>query len=241
MLDTAIVLAAGEGTRLRPLTDSVPKVMMPIAGEPLLFRTLAHLAAQGIRNVGINLHHLGDVIAEAVGDGSRFGVKVTYSHEESLLGSAGALHGFGDLLAARRFAILYGDMLTDADLGELDRFHHEHGAVLTMALMKSEDPTRCGVVGTNHDGRVTSFVEKPETAEPEADVNAGLYVCEAQILDAIPAGRSDFGSDVIPSLIASGQKVYGLRTRSHFQDIGTPELLRLAEASIIEGEIACRS
>jgi NDP-sugar pyrophosphorylase family protein len=241
MTDTAIVLAAGLGTRLAPLTDSVPKVLLPVGGEPLLHRTLALLAASGISRVGINVHHLGGAIRASVGTGDRWGLAIHYSHEDELLGSAGAVPPMRDFIAGRRFAVLYGDMLTDFDVAELDRFHGQRRATLSMALTTQEDPRRCGVVEHGSDGRVESFVEKPKHAAADAAVNAGVYICEPQVLDWIPAGRSDWGRDVIPAMIAAGEGLYGYRTNAFFQDIGTPEGYRIAEESWSEGRLACRS
>lgn len=241
MLETAIVLAAGEGTRLRPLTDRIPKVMLRVGGRPLLFHTLSLLEGAGIRRVGINLHHLGETIRDAIGDGRRWGIEVTYSEEPQLLGSAGAVGKLAGFIGDRRFALLYGDVLTDLDLGALARFHTQAGAALTMALTTAEDPRRCGVVETASDGRVLSFVEKPEDAEPDATVNAGIYVCEPSVMGFIPGGPSDFGQTVIPAMVEAGERIFGFRTAAYFQDIGTPEGYRLAEATCSEGRLVCRS
>lgn len=239
MITTAVVLSAGLGTRLRPLTDTTPKVLLPVAGEPLLFHTLRLLAGAGVKRAGINLHHLGDVVREAVGDGRKFGLEVVYSEEPELLGSAGAVRKLAPAIDGR-FAILYGDVLTDLDLGRLERFHEAHEAVMTLALTHAEDPTRCGVVEIDDSGRVLSFAEKPRAARPDADTSAAVYVCEPEVLSSIGDGFSDFGSDVIPSLIESGEPVYGMRTNAYFQDIGTPEGYRLALDSLSTRRLMCR-
>lgn len=217
---------------MRPMTELVPKVLFEIGGEPLLFHTLRLLASSGVERVCINLHHLGSKIREAAGDGSRFGVKVIYAEEPDLLGSAGALHNFSDALDGP-FAVLYGDVFTDVDIRLLGSFHSETGAVMTLALTHSESPTRCGVVDVASHGQVTSFVEKPATAAPDAAVSAGVYVCDPRVLELIPDGFSDFGNDVIPALIAAGEPVFGMWTNAYFQDIGTPEGYRLAGDSLL--------
>jgi NDP-sugar pyrophosphorylase family protein len=231
VIETAVVLSAGLGTRMRPMTKTTPKVLFEVGGEPLLFHTLRLLSSHGVRRVCINTHHLGERIRAAAGFGDAFGVDVVYSHEPVLLGSAGAVRALREFLPGR-FAVLYGDVLTDVDLAELDRFHERSGATMTLALTHAEDPTRCGVVETASDGRVTGFVEKPRRARSDADVNAGVYVCEPRVLDFIPEGVSDFGSDVIPALVDAGEAVYGMRTNAYFQDIGTPEGYRLARESL---------
>ncbi len=231
MISTAIVLSAGLGTRMRPMTERTPKVLFDVGGEPLLFHTLRLLARSGVRRVGINLHHLGDRIKSAAGNGEEFGVEIVYSEEPSLLGSAGAVRALKHAIDGR-FAVLYGDVLTNVDLRELDAFHTEHDATMTLALTRAEDPTRCGVVETTREARVASFIEKPRHAPRDADVSAGVYVCEPRVIDAIPDGVSDFGTDVIPALIDRGERVFGMRTNAYFQDIGTPEGYRLARESL---------
>ncbi|HVL91223.1 MAG TPA: nucleotidyltransferase family protein [Actinomycetota bacterium] len=223
----AIVLCAGLGTRLRPLTDTVPKVMVEIGGEPLLFRQLRMLREVGVTQVAMNLHWLGDVIREAVGDGSRFGIEARYGDEPELRGSAGALNGFPGFFD-ERFFVVYGDVYYEMDLAALADFHAARGAAFTIATAVADDPTRCGVLRIAPDARVEAFVEKPPSAPPDAPTNTGVYVCEPRIAALIPPGMSDFGADVIPSLIASGENVYAFSASAIVQDIGTPQGLERA-------------
>jgi mannose-1-phosphate guanylyltransferase len=217
-----IVLCAGLGSRLRPLTDRMPKSVLPVAGQPLIAHQLRRLAAAGVREVALNLHHLGSLVRDEVGDGSRFGVSVRYADEPVLRGSAGALLGFPNFFD-RRFVVVYGDVYHEVDIEALAAFHSASGATLTMAATTADDPTRCGVLEIGADGRVRSFVEKPEVAREDAPVNAGIYVCEPHVLDYLPeSGPSDFGSDIIPKLVESGEGVYALSTPAIVQDIGTP-------------------
>lgn len=217
-----IVLCAGLGTRLRPLTDRVPKPLLEVGGRPLIEHQLSRLAAAGVREVAVNLHHLGSIVREQVGDGSRYGVRVVYAEEPVLRGSAGALLGFPGFFD-RRFVVVYGDVYHEVDVEALAAFHSATGAIMTIAATTADDPTRCGVLGLGSDGRVTSFVEKPEVAREDAPVNAGIYVCEPRVLDYLPeSGASDFGSDIIPKLVESGEPVYALSTPAVVQDIGTP-------------------
>lgn len=223
----AIVLCAGLGTRLRPLTDTVPKVMIEIAGEPLLFHQLRRLREAGVTQVAMNLHYLGDVIRAAVGDGAAFGIEARYADEPELRGSAGALNGFPGFFD-EPFFVVYGDVYHEIDFAALAAFHNARRADMTIATAVADDPTRCGVLRIATDARVEAFVEKPRSAPPDAPTNAGFYLCEPKIAAMIPPGVSDFGGDVIPSLIAAGENVYAFSTAAIVQDIGTPQGLERA-------------
>jgi NDP-sugar pyrophosphorylase family protein len=222
----AIILAAGAGTRLRPLTDACPKPMLPIAGEPLLAHTLAWLHTQGVREAALNLHHLPDVVREGLGDGARWGVALRYSHEPALLGTAGAVRRIDALFPGwidQTFVLVYGDMLLRLDLAPLLALHREAGAALTMALKRTDTPQSQGMVELADDGRVLRFVEKPQAWAGGDVANAGVYLCEPRVLAAIPEGVSDFGHDVIPALLAGDERVCGRLTAGYLRDIGTHE------------------
>ncbi len=232
----AMILAAGEGTRLRPLTDAAPKPMLEVGGRPLIAYLVDLLRAHGVVDIAVNLHHKPDVITAYLGDGSRFGVRVTYSREDILLGSAGAakrLEHFFD----ESFFVLYGDVLTDIDLSALAAFHRDQGACLTMALYQAEDPTRCGIVEIDGDCRVHRFLEKPcpqDVFSPWA--NAGVYMVEPDILRLIPAGSfCDFGADLIPTLLRDGLPVRGYVSLGYFLDIGSLGRYRQAERDLADG------
>ena len=228
----ALVLAAGEGTRLRPLTLNLPKAMVPVAGRPLLAHILAWLARYGIRDVAINLHHCPDVITDFFGDGSACGVRITYSYEERLLGTAGAARRLQHFLRDGPFVVAYGDVLTDLDLTALLAFHRARvaatpGAAATLALYRVPNPTEVGLVGLDATGRITRFLEKPRPEEVFTDLaNAGVLVAEPAVLDAIPEGRfADFGLDVLPGLLAAGAPLYGwpIPEGTYLLDIGSLE------------------
>src|SRR5512145_995351 len=156
----ALILAAGAGTRLRPLTDSCPKPMLPIAGRPLLEWTLLGLRHYGIEAVALNLHHLPDIVQAGLGDGSRFGMQLHYAYESKLLGTAGALHNFPGFFD-QPFLVIYGDLLLDLDLDDLINFHRERYALLTLALKHTDTPQSQGMIEVDPSGRVLQFVEKP--------------------------------------------------------------------------------
>ncbi len=221
----ALILCAGEGTRIRAVAGDGPKVLVPVAGVPTLERVLRWLAAHGVREVAVNLHHRGQVIQEHLGDGSGLGVSVRYSWEPELLGTAGACRPLADFLD-RTFVVVYGDVLTDLDLPALLAFHRDRAALLTMALYHVPNPTECGIVGLAEDGRVTRFVEKPAPEAVFSDLaNAGVLVAEPALMDHLPPdGPSDFGHDVIPALLARSAPLFGwpIPAGTTVVDMGTP-------------------
>lgn len=235
----AMILAAGQGTRLRPLTDRIPKPMVLVAGKPILEHSLALLVHHGIRDVVINLHHQPQTIVEHLGDGSRWGVHITYSFEPELLGTAGAAKKVQKEFNTT-FFVLYGDNLTSCDLGQLVTFHRSKGSVATIALHHRDDPTASGIVDLDDQDRIIRFVEKPKPEQVFSHwVSAGILVLEPEVLDAIPDGTpSDFGRDLFPSLLARGEAIYGYRM-SEGEDlwwIDTLEDLHRVKAIWEEGE-----
>jgi NDP-sugar pyrophosphorylase family protein len=233
----ALVLAAGEGTRLRPLTLDRPKPMLQLAGRPLLEHLVALLARHGIRDIAINLHYRPETVVDHFGDGSGFGVRITYSHERQLLGSAGAARQL-DWFLGDRFVVLYGDVLTDVDLSRLDEADRGFDGIGTIVLAENEDPTRSGIVQLDSVGRIIRFVEKPATARFGRLANSGIYVLHRRVLDLVPPGTPfDFGSDLFPSLLAAGLPLYGLATPDYVLDIGSVDRYRQAEADIHAGRV----
>lgn len=232
----AIILAAGAGTRLRPLTDTCPKPMLPVAGRPLLAHTLGWLRAQGVTEAALNLHHLPGVVRDGLGDGGAWGMRLRYSLEPKLLGTAGAARAIAERFPGwldQTFLVVYGDMLLDLDMADLAALHRSREAALTIALKRTATPQSQGMVELDEAGRVLRFVEKPR--EWSGDLaNAGVYLCEPALLDAIPPGFADFGHDVIPALLAAGQPVYGHPARGYLLDIGTPEAYEQANRDWLE-------
>jgi mannose-1-phosphate guanylyltransferase/phosphomannomutase len=204
------ILAAGEGSRLRPLTDTIPKPMVTLAGRPILEYAVEALARHGVRDLIMNLHHKPDVIRTYFGDGSRFGMRIQYSFEPMLLGTAGALAPWADFLD-ETFFLVYGDNLSTCDLTKLAAFHRARDAWATVALFWREDTRQSGVADLEPDGRIRRFVEKPAAGDVFSHwVNAGILVLEPACVADIPKGRpSDFGRELLPLWIAEGQPVYG--------------------------------
>jgi NDP-sugar pyrophosphorylase family protein len=234
----AMILAAGLGTRLRPLTDKVPKVMLPIEGKPLLEYHLGLLKKFGINDVAVNLHYLPDAVRNYFGDGSKFGVRVKYSFEPTLLGTAGAvkkLEGFFD----ETFLVIYGDNLIEVDLSRLLKFHDERRCLATIAVYHHPEPWTQGILKLNDSGRVKSFVEKPEKGSITSDfANAGIYILEPKILLLIPKDTFfDFGKDVFPLMLKKGLPIYGCEIGGYIQDIGTPERYARAQEDVRIGRV----
>jgi NDP-sugar pyrophosphorylase family protein len=235
----AFILAAGLGTRLRSLGLDLPKVMVPIGGKPLLAHHFALLGRQGIREFIVNVHYMPEKITEYFGDGSAFGVRISYSHEPVLLGTAGAVKKMESELRDGPFVLFYGDNLVRLELGALLEFHRARRALASIALWESPEPWTGGVVETDPTGRVLRFVEKPDRKEISTNrINAGIYVLEPAVLDAIPAGQFyDFGRDLFPRLLAGGQPLYAMLPNAYVQDIGTPERLAKAQQDYAEGRL----
>jgi len=207
-----MILAAGQGTRLRPLTESIPKCMMPIGGKPLLEHTILWLRKYGVTDLMINLHYLPQVVKDYFGDGQRCGVRVTYSVEKEALGTAGGVKNVAWFFDGP-FFVWYGDNLSTCRLDRLWEFHRAKGGIVTIALHYREDPTQSGIVGLDENDRIVRFLEKPTPDQVFSHwVSAGIFVLEPAVLQAIPAeGTPDFGRDVFPGLLADGQSLYGYR------------------------------
>jgi len=235
----AFILAAGLGTRLRSLGLDVPKVMVPIGGKPLLEHHLELFQRQGIREFIVNLHYLPEKITGYFGDGSRFGVSITYSHEPELLGTAGAVKKMESELRSGQFIVFYGDNLVRVDFGSLLEFHVARRAEATVALFASPEPWTGGVVETDSNGRVLRFVEKPDRKQVSTNlISAGIFIIEPPVLDVIPAGQfCDFERDVFPKLLADRRPMYAMEPAAYIQDVGTPERLAKAQRDFEQGSL----
>mgnify|MGYP005848041077 CR=1 FL=1 len=234
----ALILAAGEGTRLRPLTLDRPKPMLSIAGRPLLEHTIYWLRSFGVREIAINLHYRRQAIIDHFGDGTAWGVRITYSEEDPILGTAGAVRKLAPFLAVGPFVVVYGDVLTDLDLQALLDHHRaavarDPATLITMSLYHVPNPTEVGLVGLDADGRITRFVEKPRTEDVFTDLaSAGVLVAEPSVVEHIPpAAFYDLGRDLFPRLLAQGVSMYGwvIPPDAYLLDIGTPEKFAQAQ------------
>lgn len=228
----ALILAAGVGSRLRPLTDTIPKPMLPIAGEPLLAHTLRWLREYGVHEIALNLHHLPEIVQHGLGDGSRWGVRLHYNVERELQGTAGAALHFRSLWDAP-FYVIYGDLLLDLDLQALHEFHRLRAAAMTIALKPTDTPHSQGMIACDERGRILRFVEKPRVwPADQRTANSGVYLVEPHLLQHVPADRpSDWGHDIIPALLRANAPVYGVAVRGTVIDIGTPAVYKQVQAT----------
>ncbi len=228
----AMVLAAGKGSRLGDMSEKLPKPMVEVAGQPVLDHNLRWLAGAGVTEVVINLHHLGDVIRDHVGDGSQYGLAVQYSFEESLLGTAGALSPVRDVFADEPFLVVYGDNLFDFDLEKMIVDHRQNLGVATIALFTTDGHEHTGIAGgrveIDKSGRVLRFVEG--SLAPElVHVNAACYVVNPELLSWIPDGEfCDFGKDVWPRALGESRILSGHVILGRCLGIDTPEALARA-------------
>ncbi len=233
----AVILVGGQGTRLRPLTLGTPKPMVPLANKPFVSYLLERLRDHGISEVVFSMGYLPDGIKAYFGDGSDFGLKVTYVTEDRPLGTAGAVKNVEEHVRDGDFLVLNGDILTDLDLGKLIAFHKEKQAVGTIALTPVEDPTAYGLVRTGEDGEVLGFLEKPSWDQIDTNlINAGTYVLKSEVFDLIPAGAEySFERSVFPRVVGKG--LYGFRSDAYWMDIGTPEKYLQAHYDILEKNV----
>lgn len=231
------ILGAGLGTRLRSLGLNCPKVMVPIGGKPLLQHHFELFSEHGIRDFVVNLHYMPEKIRDHFGDGSMFGVRIEYSFEPELLGTAGAVKKMEHSLRDGPFFVFYGDNLVRFSPTDLLAFHRSRGALATVALFESPEPWTGGVVETEADGRITRFVEKPPREQVTSNlINAGIYLCEPAVLDAIPAGQFyDFGKDLFPKLLAERLPLYATKPLAYIHDVGTPDRLARAQSDYEKG------
>jgi NDP-sugar pyrophosphorylase family protein len=234
-----MLLAGGLSTRLYPLTKQVPKPLVPVVGEPNAAHVLRYLASFGIAEIAMNVHYLGDAIVAALGDGSRYGVTLTYLHEHGeLLGSAGAVKAMEPFLRDGTFVVIGCDDLTDIRLTDVVEFHRQRRALATIALVECDDVEQYGVVVTDADGKIVGFQEKPaKGTERSRLVNTGVYVFEPEILARIPASTFyDFGKQVFPALQRAGDAFYGFDARgAYWCDIGTIDEYKRATRDVVDG------
>lgn len=232
----AIVLVGGEGTRLRPLTFGTPKPMVPIMNVPFLARTLERLYDAGIRDVILPAGYMPQAITDYFGDGSSFGMKITYVIEDEPLGTAGAIKNVEQYIHGA-FFVLNGDVLTSLDLQAMIEYHKAKGGLGVLHLIKVEDPAAFGCVVHDQSGRISQFVEKPpKGTEPTNEVNAGTYLLEKAVLDVIPPGRNvSIERETFPKLLAGAHSLYAYTTTDYWIDLGRPEHYLNAHRDILSG------
>ncbi len=221
-----MILAAGGGTRLHPLTFATPKPMVPVLNRPVMEHIIALLRRHGITEVIANLHHGGDHISSCFGDGARFRVALDYSREKTLLGTAGGVRNVAGFFRGGTFFVIGGDDLAHFDLRAMLEFHRARGALATIAVLQvpAARVSQFGIVVADRRGRIQSFQEKPAPEEALSRLaNTGVYLFDREVLDYIPPRRFfDFGNDVFPLLLERGAPFYAWRARGYWKDIGSP-------------------
>lgn len=246
----AMVLAAGLGTRLRPITYDMPKPMVPVLNRPVMEHIVRLLARHDFAQTIANLHWFPELIRSHFGDGSAFGVELSYSHEEQLLGTSGGVRNVADFLGDS-FLVISGDALTDIDLTAMREFHESHDGIATLATKRVEDTSQFGVAITGSDGRIQGFQEKPDPAEALSDLaNCGIYMFRSEIFDFFPApgqsklagagdpaGFADWAMDVFPALLEGDVPFYSHEIDAYWNDIGNLEELRTGTLDALSGAV----
>ncbi|MDH6709704.1 mannose-1-phosphate guanylyltransferase/phosphomannomutase [Kitasatospora sp. MAA19] len=235
----AVVMAGGEGTRLRPMTSSMPKPLLPVSNRPIMEHVLRLLKRHGLSDTVVTVQFLASLVKNYFGDGEDLGMHLTYAHEETPLGTAGSVKNAEDALKDDSFLVISGDALTDFDLSELIDFHRSKNALVTVCLTRVPNPLEFGITITDDDGRVERFLEKPTWGQVFSDtVNTGIYVMEPEVFDYVAAGESvDWSSDVFPQLLKEGKRVYGYVAEGYWEDVGTHESYGKAQADVLEGKV----
>jgi mannose-1-phosphate guanylyltransferase/phosphomannomutase len=235
----AVVMAGGEGSRLRPLTVQRPKPLVPVVNKPVMQHILELLKRHGIYDIVVTTHFMAEEIEAYFGDGSEFGVNIEYTVEETPLGTAGSVKKAHDLLRDDTFLIISGDALTDINLTEFLRYHRQREAEATLCLVRVENPLEYGVVITDAEGRVRRFLEKPEWSEVFSDtVNTGIYCLEPSVLDYMePDQVYDWSGDIFPRMLKERRPLYGFQANGYWCDIGGLVQYRQAQADALSGRV----
>ncbi len=235
----AMVLAAGLGTRLRPLTDLISKPMAPIVNKPVMEHIIALLKRHGYKDIVCNLHWYPDVIKNHFGNGSKFGVNIEYSFEEELLGTAGGVKNVEDFFEGNSFIVISGDALTDVNLEKAYNFHKEKGGICTMVLTEVDDTSQYGVVLIDNDKRIYGFQEKPLSGEAKSNLaNSGIYFFEPEIFKYMPENKFyDFGKNVFPSLLDENIPYYGYKHSQYWNDVGSLDEYQQGNFDALEGHV----
>jgi mannose-1-phosphate guanylyltransferase / phosphomannomutase len=234
----AVIMAGGKGTRLQPLTSNQPKPMIPIVNTPCMEHIVRLLKRYDFEDILVTLEFMPEVIREYFGDGSEWGVKMSYSVEEEPLGTAGSVKHVEDRLT-ERFVVVSGDALTDVDLEKAVALHEERGAEVTLVLKKVDDPSEFGIVVVDDDGRVSDFLEKPDEDEVFSyTANTGIYIVEPDVLHDVPEGQEyDWSKEQFPKMLEEGRPIYGYVMDGYWEDIGNIEQYMGAQRDVLDGKV----
>lgn len=235
----AMILAAGLGTRLRPLTNTIPKPLLPVAGTPLIVWNLLLLKRHGFYDVVINLHHLGPMIEQALGNGSRYGLRIIYSREPVILGTGGGLKQAESNFSGEPVLVLNGDTLFDLDLEDLCAFHLERKAAATLVLRSDADAARWGLIEVGSDDRIVRITGrgKSESGPTQPRMFAGVHILHPRLLRDVAKGKESSIIDAYVSAIKRDEPVLGYDLKGYWSDVGTPERYAQAEQDASAGLI----
>jgi NDP-sugar pyrophosphorylase family protein len=234
-----MILAAGLGTRLRPLTNTIPKPLLPISGTPLIVWNLLLLKRYGFHDVVINLHHLGPMIEQALGNGSKYGLRIYYSHEPVILGTGGGIKQAEPNFSGEPVLVLNGDTLFELDLDALYAFHQRHRAVATLALRSDPDASRWGIVDVGSDDRILRITGRGKTGTELTTPRmfAGIHILHPRLLRDVPKGKASSIIDAYVAAIQRDEVVVGYDLTGYWSDVGTPERYAQAEHDATMGLI----
>jgi len=235
----AVILAGGEGTRLRPITYQIPKPMIPLVGMPLMEYVIRNLKKHGIEDIILSTFYMSSIFISHFGNGEKLGVNITYVPEDVPLGTCGAVKNAEKYLKDEPFLVFNGDIITSLDFSKLIEYHRQKEAKATITLTPVEDPTMYGLVPIDSDGRVIKFLEKPKLDEITTNlINAGTYVIEPEVLELVPKGINySFERELFPFLLSKGEKVFGFPSKSYWLDLGTPQKYLKAQSDILDCKI----
>ena len=237
----AVVMAGGEGARLRPITLTRPKTLVPVVNKPVLIHALDLLRQNNVYDVIVTLNYLGDQIVDLAGTGDAISMRIEYSFESDPLGTAGGVKAVESKLDDT-FLVISGDLLTDFDISSLLKFHRERDAIMTIATTNVQNPTDYGIIDADEEGRVTRYLEKPSPSDVFTNsVNSGLYVIEPEAMRYIKErSPSDFSRDLIPTLIESGQRLFATNLDGFWCDVGRTSEYLNANYKILQGKTGIR-
>lgn len=238
----AMILAAGMGTRLRPLTNTIPKPLLPIAGTPLIVWNLLLLKRHGFHEVVINLHHLGPMIEQALGNGSKYGLRIYYSHEPVILGTGGGIKQAEPNFSGEPVLVLNGDTLFELDLEALCGVHLQRKAAATLVLRADPDAAQWGLVEVGSDDRIVRITGrgKPDAGPTQPRMFAGIHILSPRLLRDVPKGKASSIIDVYVSAIQRDETVVGYDFSGYWSDVGTPQRYAQAEHDATSGLIRLR-
>lgn len=234
----AMILAAGVGSRLDPLTRNVPKPLVPIINRPVMEYLVLLLKQHGFHDIMVNVHYLGDVIADHFGDGSKWGVNIHWSREDELWGDAGSVKRVQEFFQNETFLVIGGDDLTDMDLTAVVQTHKQKQATATLALSIVDDPSEYGIVQLDDNSQITRFLEKPKGEVFSKTANTGVYVFEPSVFELIPAHTFFlFGKQLFPLMMEKQLPMYGHITEAYWKDVGNVKVYKQTQRDVLEGQV----